>query len=209
MNQAFKNELTEAISKFPDLSIIHNNGQDILKGILDIRDESSAVIGSFSVEIYPTEKFPYRFPKIFEIGSDIPCNADWHKFPDNSCCITVEQDEILKCHYGITLLTFIEKEAIPYFANQLYRIKTGCYLNEYPHGKVGIIIFYNELFKSNDREFWYSCYDQAFGSSQTRRNGKCYCNSGKKYKKCHMIVEEKLQILGKQKVFNDLNWLTA
>lgn len=209
MNQAFKNELTEAISTFPDLSIVHYDGQDILKGILDIRDESSAVIGSFSVEIYPTEKFPYRFPKIFEVGGDIPCNADWHKYPDKSCCITVEQDEILKCQHGITLLNFIEKEAIPYFANQLFRIKEGRYLNEYPHGKSGIRIFYNELFKSKDWEFWYSCYDHAFRSSQTRRNGKCYCNSGKKYKKCHMLVEEKLQIIGKQKVLNDLKLITT
>jgi len=209
MNQIFKNQLSEVISVFPDLSIKQINGQDFLKGILDIADESTAVIGSFSVEIYPTEKFPYRFPKIFEVGGDIPCNIDWHKFSDNSCCITVEQDEILKCHYGITLLSFIEKEAVPYFANQLYRIKTERYLNEYPHGKTGVMLFYNELFKSNNPEFWYSCFKHAFGSSQTGRNDKCYCSNGKKYKKCHMLVEEKLHVLGKQKVLNDINWITA
>lgn len=209
MNQAFKNELSEVITKFPDLAIKHINGKDILKGILDIFDESSAVTGSFSVEIYPTEKFPYRFPKIFEVGSDILCNADWHKYPDNSCCITVEQDEILKCRNGITVLYFIEQMAIPYFANQLYRIKTGKYLNEYPHGKDGVRLFYVELFKSSDIKFWHICYDHAFKKAQIRRNDECYCYSGNKYKKCHMLVEEKLQIIGKQKVINDINWITA
>lgn len=209
MNQAFQNELSEVITKFPNLSIRHINGKDILKGILDICDESSEVTGSFSVEIHPTEKFPYSFPKIFEMGDDIPCNVDWHKYSDETCCITVEQDEILKCKNGITLLYFIENMAIPYFANQLYRIKTGKYLNEYPHGKNGVRLFYAELFKSIDIKFWHICYEHAFNKAQIRRNAGCYCNNGEKYKKCHMLVEEKLQVIGKQKVLNDINWITT
>lgn len=209
MNQPFHNELSEVITKFPDLSIRHINGQDILKGILDICDESSAVTGSFSVEIRPTEKFPYRFPKIFEVGGDLPFEADWHINSDYSCCLTVEQDEIIICKNGITLLYFIEKMAIPYFANQLYRIKTGKYLNEYPHGKNGVRLFYAELFKSNDIKFWHICYEYAFNKAQIRRNAGCYCNRGEKYKKCHMLVEEKLHIIGKQKVITDLNWITT
>jgi hypothetical protein len=207
MNQAFQKELSNVVSHFPDLSIRHVNGKDILKGILDIRDENSEVVGSFSIEIHSTEKFPYRFPKIYEVGGDIPCSADWHKYADNSCCITIEQDEILKCHKGITLLNFIEKEAIPYFANQLYRKKDRHYLDEYPHGKDGVRLFYNELFISKDPKFWDLCCKHAFDNIKICRNEKCYCNGGKKYKKCHMVVEEKLQIIGKQKVFNDINWI--
>jgi hypothetical protein len=209
MNHAFDNALSEVITKFPDLSIRQIKGQAILKGILDISDESSVVIGSYSVEIHPTEKFPYRFPKIYEVGGDIPCNADWHKYSDNSCCITVEQDEIIKCKNGITLLDFIEKMAIPYFANQLYRIQTGRYLSEYPHGKKGVALFYAELFKSTDINFWHKCFEHAFSKVQMRRNDECYCESGVKYKKCHMVVEEKLHFIGKQKVINDINWITA
>ncbi|NOU46555.1 MAG: SEC-C domain-containing protein [Bacteroidales bacterium] len=209
MNQTFQNELSEVITKFPDLSIRQINGQDILKGILDICDESSSVTGSFSVEIHSTEKFPYRFPKIFEVGGEIPCNADWHKYADNLCCLTVEQDEILICRRGVSLLYFIEKMAIPYFANQLYRQKTGHYLNEYPHGKDGVKLFYAELIKSNDVKFWHSCYEHAFLNTRTGRNEKCYCNSGAKYKKCHLPVEKKLHIIGKQKVLDDINWITA
>ena len=209
MNQTFQNELSEAITKFPNLSIRHIKGEAILKGILDISDENSVVIGSFSVEMHPTEKFPYRFPKLFEVGGDIPCNADWHKYSDNSCCITIEQDEILECKNGITILYFIEQMVIPYFANQLYKIKTGKYLNEYPHGKDGVRLFYAELFKSNDIKFWCICFEHAFNKVQMRRNDKCYCKSGVKYKKCHLVVEEKLNIIGKQKVIIDINWITA
>lgn len=207
MNQTFQNELSEVIFKYPDLSIKQINGQDILKGILDIRDEGSTVLRSFSVEIHSTEKFPYRFPKIFEVGGDIPCNADWHKYPDNSCCLTVEQDEILICKNGITLLNFIGKMVIPYFANQIYKTKTGYYLNEYPHGKDGIRLFYAELMKSKDAKFWQACYEHAFNKVQMRRNDKCYCKCGEKYKKCHMLVEEKLRILGKEKVMFDLKMI--
>ena len=209
MNQAFQNDLSEVITKFPSLSVRHFNGKDILKGILDICDESSEVAGSFSVEIHPTEKFPYRFPKLYEVGGDIPCEADWHKYNDESCCITVEQDEILICKNGIKLLYFIEKMVIPYFANQLYRIRTGNYLNEYPHGKDGIRLFYSELFKSRDIKFWQLCFDYAFNNTKVRRNDGCYCNSGEKYKKCHMLVEEKLRIIGRQRVMYDINWITT
>jgi uncharacterized protein YecA (UPF0149 family) len=106
-------------------------------------------------------------------------------------------------------MCFIEKMAIPYFANQLYRIKTGKYLNEYPHGKDGVRIFYAELFKSSDIKFWQICYEQAFNKAHIGRNDRCYCNNGEKYKKCHMLVEEQLQIIGKQKVINDINWITT
>lgn len=205
MNQTFQNELSKVESTFPDLSIRHINGKDILKGILDIHDENSAVAGSFSIEIHPTEEFPYRFPKLFEVGGDIPCSDDWHKYADNSCCITVQQDEIIKCHNRITLLNFIANEAIPYFANQLYRRRNGHYLNEYPHGIDGVRLFYMELFKSNDPRFWLLCFEHAFENIHLSRNEKCYCNNGKKYKKCHMLVEEKLQIIGKQQVLYDIN----
>jgi len=208
MNQAFHEELYRVVIKYPDLSIRNVNGKNILKGILDICDENSTVLGSFSVEIHPTEKFPYRFPKIYEVGGDIPCLADWHKYTDNSCCITVEQDEIIKCHNGITLLDFIEKEAISYFANQLYRKSNGHYLNEYPHGTDGVRLFYIELFKSNDPRFWDLCYKHAFEHMRIGRNERCYCNNGKKFKKCHMLAEEKLQIIGKQKVSYDINLIT-
>lgn len=207
MNRTFQNELPSTLEKYPDFATKSKDGMLYLKGILDIPDTSGSISGSFSVEIHPTEKFPYRFPKMYEVGGAIPVNANWHKYSDNSCCFTVEPDEILICKNGITLLYFVEQIAIPYLAHQLYRRCTGHYLKEYPHGKEGVRLFYTELFKTSNFNIWQTCYEHAFIEARTGRNEKCYCNSNAKHKKCHRLVEEKLKVLGKWKVFNDLKMI--
>lgn len=209
MNQLFKKEIPTVLKKYPNLAIKNKNGKDFLKGIIDIPDESGAAVGSFSVEIHSTEKFPYRFPKLYEVGGDIPNSPDWHKYNDNSCCLTVEQEEIILCHHGITILKFIETIVIPYFANQLYRKREGKYLNEYPHGLAGVKVFYTELFRSTDFSAWYKCCESAFVKRKIGRNDKCYCSSGQKFKNCHLPIEERLQILGKVKVLTEINIITV
>lgn len=204
MNKYFQKELPIVLEKYPNL-VLKNNGENVyLKGILDISDENGDVVGNFSVEIHSTEKFPYRFPKLYEVGGDIPIHADWHKYNDNSCCLTVEPDEIIICKNGISIINFIENIAVPYFANQLYRKIEGKYLNEYPHGINGYRVFYSTLFKDDKVSFWLDCVKRTFSSVKTMRNDKCYCNSGLKYKNCHLPVEDKLKILGKNKVLNDI-----
>ena len=209
MNQFFQNEIPIVLKKYPNLIIRNKDGKVFLKGILDVSDENEVIVGSFSVEIHATEKFPYRFPKLYEVGGDIPNHPDWHKYNDTSCCLTVEQDEIIKCKYGITILQFIDDIALPYFANQLYRKRQGSYLNEYPHGLEGFKVFYTGLFKNDDLALWIKCYQSAFIKREARRNDKCYCNSGQKFKNCHLLVEEKLQILGRNKVLTDIKTITT
>ncbi|MDD3078457.1 MAG: SEC-C domain-containing protein [Paludibacter sp.] len=205
MNKQFELELQSVIEKYPDLSIRKKtDGSGYLKGILNIPDDLGRIAGSFSIEIHSTSTFPYRYPKVYEVGGDIPIEADWHKYDDNSCCLTVEQKELIDCHYGIILIHFVEKIVIPYFANQIYRKATGHYLNEYPHGLYGIKMFYSDLFGSHDINFWKTCVINCFTKGKFERNHKCYCGSGKKFKHCHLPIEEKLQMLGKEKVMNDL-----
>jgi len=204
-NLEFENEISEVLSIYPCFSRkVDDNGVSYLKGILDIPNDVGIIVGNFSVEIHSTEKFPYRFPKLFEVGNEIPCKADWHKYSDNSCCFTVEPDEILKCKNGISIIQFIDKIAIPYFANQIYRKLTGRYLNEYSHGSEGLKEFYCDLFKSKDQNIWVRSLDGAFGNYKIDRNSKCYCNSGLKHKKCHLIVEELIRSIGKEIICKNL-----
>jgi hypothetical protein len=204
MNQIFEQELKIVSDKFPNLVRKQNSWSSYLKGILDIKDENGNVAGSFLIEIHQSESFPYRFPKLYEVGGDIPMHADWHKYNDNSCCLTVEPDEIIICRNGISIIDFIENIAVPYFANQIYRKREGRFLNEYPHGFEGFRVFYANLFKSDDTSLWLNCIDRAFSSRKGNRNDKCYCNSGIKYKNCHLPIENKLKILGKNKILIDL-----
>jgi hypothetical protein len=205
MNIYFQNELQDVLKKYSNFSIKKNEKQiDYLKGILDISNCQGNIVGSFSVEIYPTEKFPYHFPKIYEVGEEIPNIADWHKYPDNSCCITVKPDEIIKCKDGISIIQFIENFAIPYFANQIYRKLTGKYLKEYSHGIKGLKEFYIEFFKSNNINLWNKTIDNCIKNIRNERNQECYCNSKIKYKKCHLQIENDIRIIGIDRVINDI-----
>lgn len=102
--EIFCHQLEYVIKKFPNFKIEESGSGKILKGILDITNSENEVVSSFSVEIRFSPGFPFRFPFLFEVGGDIPNEADWHKYPNGRCCITVDPDEILKCKNGISVL---------------------------------------------------------------------------------------------------------
>lgn len=203
----FSDQLDEVIYHFPQLKKVVGSDDDFLKGILDIPNDEGEVIGSFMIEIKNHEEFPYRFPILYETAGDIRNEADWHKYPDHSCCITVEPDERLICRNGITVLEFIERHVIAYFANHHHRLITGQYKNgEYAHGLPGIRQFYADLFKTPDMGKWIEYYKHVFHekSIDIGRNDQCFCGSGKKYKFCHDKVFQDLKWLGENKVKRQL-----
>ncbi len=197
------------IKKYPNLKILHDkNDISYLKGILDIPNDLHEIVGHFLVEVHCSEKFPFRFPILFEIGGEIPNNADSHKYEDTSCCITVLADEILICKNGIAISFFIEKYAIPYFANFIYKKQTGEYKNgEYAHGIQGISQFYESLMKTDNRDLWIQYYKYTFRNLkvESRRNDPCFCGSGDKYKQCHFEVFNNLWLIGELQIRHDFN----
>ena len=207
---SFCHQINSVIKKFPNLKITELDGAHVLKGILDITNVDNEIVGSFSIEIKYKEGFPYRFPLLYEVGGDIPNEADWHKYNDGRCCITVDPDEILKCKDGISVITFIEHYAIPYFANQIYRFQNDKYLNgEYSHGFDGLREFYSDLFKTTDRSKWRE-YVNIVSSDKTLkmdRNKPCFCGSGLKYKFCHDKVFYNIKKLGVNQIMNDFKYL--
>lgn len=203
INEEFTKQIETFNKEYPNFQKKTESGCSYLKGILDIPDDNGNIACSFSIEIYPSKDFPFAFPVIYEVGGEIPCEADWHKYPDNSCCLTVPAKEKLICRNGITLVWFVQNIAIPYFANQIYKKQEGKYLQEYSHGTKGIREFYAELFQSSDYKVWRHCLENSFGSTKFERNGSCYCNSGKKYKKCHLPIENEVRSIGKEQIVVD------
>jgi len=203
----FEYQLIDACKEFPHLKIKIKGGKKILKGVIDIKDSEQKDIHSFLIEVHHTENFPYRFPILLEVGNDIPCDPDWHKYSDNSCCITVEPDEVLQCHNGITVSMFIKNNVIPYLANQCHKKVTGKYKNEFQHGNRGLISYYSELMETSDKDKWVSYLRYAFGIKKLRigRNDKCICGSGKKFKNCHDIIFDKLKKIGKENIIKHLS----
>jgi len=190
--QLFVSQLDAVCREFPHLQIKTLDGRQYLKGSIEISNAEQTATKSYLIEIHFSDDFPHRFPKLFEVGGDIPCEADFHKYPDNSCCITAPIDEFFKCKSGITILRFVKEEVIPYLANQWYRQIAGKYKNEYSHGHKGQVEGY---------------YDYAFGEKKNNlgRNDMCFCGSKKKYKKCCHTEISKWQQIGKERVKNYLN----
>jgi hypothetical protein len=205
----FNDQLHDTVKKFHNLKIHQDNdGKSYLSGIIDIPNDINEIVGHFLVSIHCSEGFPYRFPNLFEIGGEIPNKADFHKYKDGRCCITVLPDEILNCKDGISLSLFIENYAIPYFANYIYKNQTGKFKNgEYGHNINGIIQFYSSLMKTDNTDLWIQYFKNAFRGLKVEcgRNDFCFCGSEIKYKQCHYKVFNTLSQIGEKQVLNDLN----
>ena len=199
-NNKTVNEVTNIIEKFPNLSVIINEGNWIvLEGILDITAQDS-----FQVKIeYDTTNG--QFPKLFELGNKIPKKLTRHIYTqDNSCCITVPEMQAILLNQGLTLLDFIEKHAIPYFANQLYYEENGVYANgEYSHGSKGIIEFYQDILKTKDKILILKIIKHIFDGNLPSTKQNCLCKKGKKFRDCHQKAVLLLSNISKQKLFID------
>ncbi len=203
INSVFDAQIEPFILEYPCFQKKTVGNVSFLKGILDIPNDEGVIAGSFSIEIHPVKNFPFAFPILYEVGNEIPREADWHKYANDSCCLTVPAKERLICKNGITLVWFVQNVVVPYFSNQLYKKQNGNYLQEYSHNEAGIKEFYEELFLSSDLKVWALCIKNTFGNVRFHRNEKCYCNSGKKYKKCHLLVENDVRTIGREQIVND------
>jgi hypothetical protein len=198
---AFCEDLETVPQYFPNLQILEKGGFKILKGILDIPDDKGRIVGHFLVEVHFAKHYPFEFPLLYEVGGEIEAIADWHKNSDESCCITVKPDEIIKCQKGIKVVTFIKEHAIPYFANQIHRKITGEYKNGYfGHGMQGYRQFYAELFQSSDVGQWKLAYLNCFYEVSMPMKKKCFCNSGKVFGCCHAPIFDQMKIIGQEHI---------
>ncbi|MDD3171763.1 MAG: hypothetical protein PHO86_05530 [Bacilli bacterium] len=200
--KVFERHIKDAINFFPNLEIKVQGNDKYLKGILDING-----CGAYLIEIRYKEGYPKRYPYLLEVGGEIPCEFDYHKYKDNTCCLTVDADEILKCINGITIIDFIKEIVIPFFANQLVKKNEGKFIKEYSHGKQGIFEFYSELLKtSNLNEI--KIIGLSFLYGMINKNDNCICGSGKKTSECHLDSFLKLQQIGKHQVKYDLKLIS-
>lgn len=206
----FCRQISELSDDYPNLEVKQNGGLKYLKGVLDIPNDCGQILGSFLIEIHFSHLFPYRFPLLFETGGDIKNTAEWHKYPNGQCCITVTPDEIVKCKYGISIKEFIKVYCISFFANHHHRLLKGVYKNgEYAHNHEGIKQFYQGLFKTENINTWFSYIHHVFIKKEfiLGRNDLCICHSQLKYKNCHLKIFNEMADIGFQQIFNDIKLL--
>lgn len=196
-NVQFEKDILLVPELFDKLSIVEENEERFLKGSLDIIDGTGKVWETFQVEIKGRESYPYSFPKLFETNNAFPKNVDWHVYEnDFSCCVDVPMNEKIICKNGLTVSDYIKHHAIPYLANQTYRIREGCYLyGEYSHGIFGRIEFYQSKLRAKNLTELIKMFDLIIKDYNPDRRTMCpFCHK-EKFRRCHRDAFREMQII--------------
>lgn len=202
----FQDDIAEVLKKYLGLSIISHKGEIIISGTIDLIDFKGELRDTYSIEIRPSSAYPYRFPHLIETGGRIPKNIDWHIYEGTGhCCICVEPEELIICKNGITLLSFIDLQVIPFLFNQTFRRVNGYFINERSHGFLGTIEFYMEKLSVSNI---YKLVDMLLFISkgeEPERVSLCFCSSGQKYRKCHRNSYRLLKEIDRSHLQNDIS----
>jgi hypothetical protein len=191
----FKQESTSINDHFPTLNYSEEeNGHPFVYGEIPLNDSDGKLIDQYLIKIVPTDEYPLKFPFVFEMGGRIPINIDWHMFLDRHCCLMSIPQESLVCKKGITLISFIEKEVVPYFYNQKHRELYGYFLKERSHGNKGHIEFFQEKFNNTDLAFIVKMLRFIANKKEPKNTDKCFCGGPAKYKKCHRALFREFQL---------------
>jgi len=203
-NEKFEIDIMLVPDIFNKLKIVESGEEKFLKGEIDIIDSSGKLWDTYSIEIKGSESYPFRFPKLFETANAFTHNADWHVYEnDFSCCVDVLPNELLLCKRGLNVADFVKQFAIPYFANQSFRIREGYYLyGEYSHGIFGKIEFYQSKLKAKNPFELLSMFDLILKDYNPGRTAFCpFCHK-RKFRNCHRDVFKEFRFI-KQFLYND------
>ncbi len=177
-----------------------------ISGEIDVCDKKGNYWKSFDIEIYiDKETYPYCIPLVAETSKIINRNNDNHIAKDGICCLDVDHELLLITKKGIHFSKFYRDIVYPYFANFIYKTKSGSYANgEYSHGFSGVTEFYSEKLSLDDPILALKLLEELGSGTRFNRNEKCFCGSGKKLKKCHLNSVNVLKSLPKNRLEKDI-----
>jgi hypothetical protein len=193
-NVQFENDILFIPETFNKLNVVEENGEQLLAGTLDIIDGTGKLWDTYSIEIRGSENYPYAFPKLFETKDAFPKNADWHVYEDDlSCCIDVPLNEKIICKNGLSVANYIISYALPYFANQTFRIREGYYrFGEYSHGIFGRIEYYQSKLKAENPIQLLEMFRLILINYNPERTAFCPFCYKLKFRNCHRVVFREL-----------------
>ena len=117
MDKRLERYIDELLKSFPKL-ISKKVSSSIyeLKGEIDIFDSDGNYCDSFLIKIITPNNYPYSYPKLFELSNKFPHNEDRHINKDDSCCVCMIVEELLRSRRGITLKEYMIEYAIPFLS---------------------------------------------------------------------------------------------
>ena len=196
-NTKFEEDILLVPESFNSLSIVEESQEKFLKGSIEIIDRAGNVWATYFIEIKGSESYPFAFPKLYEVNSAFPKNSDWHVYEnDFSCCIDVPMSEKIICKDGLNVVDYIKQYAVPYLANQTFRIKEGYYLyGEYSHGILGRIEYYQDKLKPKNIFELLEMFELIINDFNPKRTEMCPFCYKEKFRKCHREVFKEMQLV--------------
>lgn len=201
-------DINEALKCFPKLKKSTNPLR--VYGEFDIANPSNGIVlESYDIEVTFPNGYPhFQLPIVKENSRKITRNPDSHVYSNGEFCLTTPLNEYLICKDGISLKSFLTDIVRPFIAAQL-AISMG-YIDKFPqgefrHGKDGIIDSYKDYFEVSNKEELIQALKIVLTKNQ--RNKKCYCQSGKKLKNCHLHKIKNISFLPRSLFEKDLEML--
>ncbi len=196
----FYRDFLEAKGFYPSLvfeQIKINYFKYKVTGVFPIIDDEGTTWGTFKASIYFKHRYPFGFALLQEISEHIPRSIDYHVGENGECCVCSPLESMEMEDKPISVLSFIEKYVIKFFANHIHFVKFGFYVNgEYSHYYQGLWEAFEEEFNTKNRNEIQK--NLIYISAKPSRNSICYCGSGNKLKYCHEKKVKQIQKLLKQ-----------
>jgi hypothetical protein len=199
-------DLNKAFEIFPKLKPFWSAEVGIwfLKGELDICDNAGDYWGTYAITILIPKNYPFCVPLVQEDSKKIPREDYRHIAKNGYCCLDIAHRLLYISRNGISIVDFIRQKVYPYFANQLYYDKHGCYAgDEYAHDFAGVKQFYRESLGLLDNNSAIAILKSILSKKTPGRNEPCPCKSEKKFKRCHLESVEFLLALGRERLLKD------
>jgi len=174
----------------------------ILRGSIDLNAEETSA-DSYEIQIIFPPEYPSEIPFVRETAGRILRIPDRHIYAkEGFFCIGPRLAIKESWDKNHSIVRFLNEFVIPFLANQSYYERMGEWKNgDYDHGKKGILQYYRERFNINDEKELMLILNNIVSGVKVGRNDRCFCESGKKAKKCHLDITQDLQRLGHRNIF--------
>ncbi len=197
-----KKDVEDGLKYCPSLRLSFVNKRPVVQGTFTAHN-ATVQIEDYDVVIEFPDNYPFDLPLVIETSKKIPRSVSRHVFADNRLCFGNLQDVWRVCKNGISFKWFLREILNPHLCREYVREETGVYpTGERSHannGIEGIWEGYYDIFKTVDKVWILRELNQMFTNNLYSRNKSCYCNSGRKYKRCHLIKEQMVFDVGRHK----------
>ena len=198
-----KKDVEDGLKHYPSLHLSFVNGKPVVQGTFTAH-KASIQIEDYDVLIEFPDNYPFDMPLVVETSGKIPRHVTRHVFGNNRLCFGNLQDVWRVCKSGISFKWFLREILNPHLCREYVSEKTGNYpTGERSHannGNEGIWEGYYEIFKTIDKVWILKELNEMLSNNLFSKNKGCYCNSGRKHKRCHEIKEQLVFDIGRHKV---------